>query len=153
MGAEGLGGAAGRPNLEPRQLPRRGQRGVPQPWPDEAAEHPGRGTGVASTGRLARELLSTGRAHGNSPPTKLVHKPLYPSLLRFRPRLRRGRVCTVDLLYESLVNFRYILVDRYSLPFRSTSGGRDRAIPGCAMQGLERNQGEDTKESMQTPVL
>jgi hypothetical protein len=113
---------------------------------------------VASTGRLARELLSTGRAHGNSPPTKLVHKPLYPSLLRFRPRLRRGRVCTVDLLYESLVNFRYILVDRYSLPFRSTSGGRDRAIPGCAMQGfamqgLERNQGEDTKESMQTPVL
>src|SRR5919107_4867811 len=78
--------------------------------------------------------------------------------LRFRPRLRRGRVCTADLLYESLVNFRYILVDRYSLPFKSTSGGRDWAIPGCAMQGfamqgLERNQGEDTKESMQTPVL
>jgi hypothetical protein len=52
---------------------------------------------------------------------------------RFRPRLRRGRVCSVDLLYESLVNFRYILVDQYSLPFKSTSGGRDWAIPGCAM--------------------
>jgi hypothetical protein len=52
------------------------------------------------------------------------------------PACRRGSIVVallVDLLYESVIDFCYILANRYGLPFTSTSGGRGLAISGCPM--------------------